>query len=81
MVKTLCVLGGTWAIYRILCQNKKENRLRDYEKAIANFPRLSLTDSLVAKYLTPEIYAKLFSRRTSNGTRIDQILQTQSVGE
>ncbi|XP_064633139.1 creatine kinase U-type, mitochondrial-like [Lineus longissimus] len=44
--------------------------------ALANFPNLSQHNNLMAKYLTPEIYAKLHGKKTPNDWSIDQCIQT-----
>ncbi|XP_064638378.1 creatine kinase M-type-like [Lineus longissimus] len=44
--------------------------------ASANFPDLSKHNNLMAKFLTPEIYAKLRAKTTPNGWTLDGCIQT-----
>lgn len=68
-------VGAGMLVYTTRKSLKNENEILQKEEALANYPSLWNHSNLMAKHLTPDLYAKLLSYETSSGFGLDQAIQ------
>lgn len=68
-------LGATMLMYTTRKSLSNQHVINVNEEALANYPSLWNHSNLMAKHLTPDLYAKLLSFKTSSGFGLDQAIQ------
>lgn len=68
-------VGTAMLMYTTRKSITNQRVITDKEEALANYPSLWNHSNLMAKHLTPDLYAKLLSFQTPSGFTLDQAIQ------